>query len=341
MGICVSLSSRKTPEIDPALFARHPTDLQEELEDYKRETIRLSRVYELNRKLGETLDLDSMLGVFSRWVSRKIDHELVALRHSGCPRTPMACSCHGPYRQKLVDAATRLFENSMDQEILNQLERLGLVAQRWILDREGNDCLLMIHREDSLAEYGHLQEVEAVLGDLRGPLERALVYENLYDQARKDALTGLVNRRVFMERAEQERIKADRYHCPLVLACLDLDYFKEINDSLGHGEGDLVLKKVSQTFLGMIRDADLLARTGGDEFALILPNTTLANAGMLMTRICDKVRELNIVASTSTVLGVSIGLAPWEKHDDLSQWWEKADAALYRAKAGGRSQVSL
>lgn len=341
MGICVSLSSRRAPEIDPALFARHPTDLQEELEDYKRETSRLSRVYELNRKLGETLDLDSMLGVFSRWMSSRIDHELVAFRHSGCSRMPTSCSCHGPYRQKLMDAATRLFENPIDQEIINQLQRLGLISQRWILDAAGNDCLLMIHREDTLAGYGHLQEVESVLGDLRGPLERALVYENLYDQARKDALTGLVNRRVFMERAEQERIKADRYGCPLALACLDLDYFKAINDSLGHGEGDVVLKKVSQTFLAMVRDADLLARTGGDEFALILPNTTLANAGLLMTRICAKVRELNIVASASTVLGVSIGLAQWEKADDLAHWWEKADAALYRAKAGGRSQVAV
>ncbi|MBF0147399.1 MAG: GGDEF domain-containing protein [Magnetococcales bacterium] len=341
MGISVSLSSRRAAEINPSLFARHPTDLQEEIEDYKRETIRLSRVYDLHRKLGETLDLDSMLEAFSRWLSPRINHDLVAYRHSGRGRIPTACSCHGPHRQTLLDVAMRLLENPEDIEACDRVERLGLVFQRWSLDEEGNECLLLIHQEDASRRFGDWEEVESILDDLRGPLERALVYEDLYEQARKDALTGLVNRRVFMERAEQERVQADRYGCPLVLACLDLDYFKEINDTLGHGEGDDVLRKVSRAFSSMIRDADLLARTGGDEFALILPNTSLANARGLMARICEAVRALKIGVPGSTMLGVSIGLAQWEKGDSLATWWEKADAALYRAKSGGRSQVAI
>ncbi|HIJ83228.1 MAG: Diguanylate cyclase [Magnetococcales bacterium] len=341
MGISVSLSSRRIPEINPALFARHPTDLQEEIEDYKRETLRLSRIYDLHRKLGETLDLDSMLEAFSRWLAPKVDHELVAYRQCGRSRMPMACSCHGPHRQKLLDAAKRLLEDPQNREACEGISRLGLVFRRWDLGDAGNDSLLLIHRIDFREGISGMDEVESILDDLRGPLERAVAYEDLYEQARKDALTGLVNRRVFMERAEQERVQADRYGVPLVLACLDLDYFKEINDSLGHGEGDIVLRKVSQTFSGMIRDADLLARTGGDEFALILPNTALLNARQLMDRICESVRALKIGVCESTMLGVSIGLAQWEKGDSFATWWEKADAALYRAKAGGRSQVAV
>ncbi|MBF0421842.1 MAG: GGDEF domain-containing protein [Magnetococcales bacterium] len=340
MGISVSRFNRRRPEINPALFARHPKELQEEIDSYKRETVRLSRVYELHRKLGETLDLDSMLDAFSRWLAPRINHDLVAYRHHGREKIPTACSCHGPHRQRLMEVAQRLLEDPLDREAGDRVESLGLVFQHWTLDKHGHDRLLLIHRDASVSGQGELEELESILADLKGPLDRALVYEDLYEQARKDALTGLVNRRVFMERAEQERKQSGRYGKPLVLACLDLDHFKGINDRLGHGEGDEVLRTVSRTFASMIRDADLLARIGGDEFALILPNTNLPNAFGLMERICEAVRALNIGAPGAPLLGVSIGLAQWEKGDDLTSWWEKADAALYRAKAEGRSRAS-
>lgn len=339
MGISVSLTNRRQQSINPVLFARQPTDLKEELEDYKRETHRLARIYELHRKLGETLDLDSMLEAFSSWLSPFLGHELVAYRHFGRERTPTACSCHGPYRQNLIEVAMDLMQHPVKDHRQGQLDSLGMYFQLWVLDVKQMDCLLLIHSEDNwLTKKG---EVEEVLEDLRGPLDRALVYEELYDQARRDALTGLVNRRVFQERAEQERIQAERYNHPLVLACLDLDHFKTINDNLGHGEGDLVLKKVSQTFSFTVRGADLLARIGGDEFAMILPNTTLVSAKQLMERLCASVKALNIRSPGSHILGVSIGLSQWARGDSLAQWWEKSDAALYRAKAAGRSRVSV
>ncbi len=84
-----------------------------------------------------------------------------------------------------------------------------------------------------------------------------------------------------------------------------------------------------------------MARIGGDEFAMILPNTTLTNAQFLMDRICKSIKELGFKAPDSDVLGVSIGLAQWQPDTSLDTWWESADAALYRAKDNGRSQVSL
>ncbi|MBF0627462.1 MAG: GGDEF domain-containing protein [Magnetococcales bacterium] len=339
MGISISLENRRKMMIDPSLFARQPRALVEEIEEYRKETERLGRIYELHRQLGTTLDLDSMIEAFSRWLVPVMPHNLVAYRRFG-RRLHTACSCHGPDRQVLQEMAQGLMAHPLNEKRSGELPTVGRFYHLWPLDPEHDDCLLVIHPcpELSTAPFLHLEE--EVLDELRGPLERAMAYEDLYDQARRDALTGLVNRRVFEERATMEMANANRHGQPLVLACLDLDHFKAINDRLGHGEGDAVLRTVSQTFARIVRDSDLLARIGGDEFAMILPNTPLDKAGLLMERLCKAVRALDIHAPDSAPLGVSVGLTQWQPHETLPSWWERADAALYRAKANGRSRVS-
>lgn len=341
MGISVTLLSRRENSINPGLFASKPTDLIEEIELFRKETARLERIYDLHRKLGESLDLDSMLEAFSQWLTPLLSHDLVAYRHFGRQRMPTACSCHGPHRQQLMDAAMGLLDNPSEEHNDGTLAKLGLNYHMWSLGNESKDYLLVIHRESGSDWLESSEKINSILDDLRGPIERALVYEDLYEQARRDALTGLDNRRVFLERAKQEMSYSDRYGQPLIMACLDLDHFKAINDQLGHGEGDMVLKRVSEEFTTSIRDSDVLARIGGDEFAMILPNTNLANAKYLMDRICAAIKNLGFKAPDSDVLGVSIGLAQWPAGKTLDEWWELADAALYRAKDNGRSQVSV
>ncbi|MBF0614443.1 MAG: GGDEF domain-containing protein [Magnetococcales bacterium] len=339
MGISISLENRRKLMIDPALFAQKPRALIEEIEEYRKETERLGRIYELHRQLGTTLDLDSMIDAFSRWLIPVMPHNLVAYRRFG-RRMHTACSCHGPDRQLLQELAQELLNQPITDKRSGDLPSVDRYYHLWPLDPHHEDCLLVIHPcpEISTAPFLHLEE--EILEELRGPLERALAYEDLYDQARRDALTGLVNRRVFEERAAMEMAHAHRDGRPLALACLDLDHFKAINDRLGHGEGDAVLQTVSRTFARIVRDSDLLARIGGDEFAMILPNTPLDKANLLMERLCNAVRALDIHAPGSAPLGVSVGLALWQPHQSLQLWWESADAALYRAKAAGRSQVS-
>ncbi len=340
MGISVTLSSRGRSSIDPVLFASKPTDLIEEIEQFRQETARLERIYELHRKLGESLDLDSMMEAFSRWLTPMVQHNLVAFRHFGRRRMPTACSCHGPYRQKLIEAAMQLLD-SPGKERSGRLEKLGLYYQIFPLGDSYKDFLLLLHRESGPAWEANADKIRSILDDLCGPIERALVYEDLYEQARRDALTGLDNRRVFQERAKQEMSISGRYGQPLIMACLDLDHFKAINDELGHSEGDHVLRQVSDAFSHCVRDSDVLARIGGDEFAMILPNTSLTNAQFLMDRICKAVKDLGIKAPNSNTLGVSIGLAQWPAEASLEEWSDLADAALYRAKDSGRSRVSL
>lgn len=326
--------------VSPALFSRYPVDLVEEIKEYKRQTERLGRIYELHRKLGETLDLNAMIEAFSLWLAPHLSHRLVAYRHFDQIHLTTACSCHGEPRGELLAAALELMKEPIGRAECGWVDSCGLFYHLWPLNQENNDCLLVFHQKSRMQMEASFKMLEDVLQDLRGPLQRTLAYEELYNQARRDALTGLVNRRVFEERITQELANAERYDLPLVLACLDLDHFKAINDNLGHAAGDAALKEVSQTFSNIVRDSDCLARIGGDEFAMVLPNTHMENAQQLMNRLCQAVVALDIHAPHAPALGVSIGLAFWQPGVTYKMLWEQADSALYRAKSAGRSRVA-
>jgi diguanylate cyclase (GGDEF)-like protein len=170
-------------------------------------------------------------------------------------------------------------------------------------------------------------------------LRRGLAYEELFERASNDALTGLSNRRVFEERIHGMMESAKRHHHPLSMISMDLDKFKMINDNLGHQAGDEVLRSVAQVLKQAVRSTDLLIRMGGDEFLLILDNTDLQNARILAERLCVAVDALNIWADDTTKLGVSIGLSQLKQEESLKQWLERTDDILYLAKAEGRSRV--
>lgn len=335
-------SLHQRPLVNPVLFARYPADLLDMLQDYKRQTEQLGRSYELHRRLAETLDLGAMVEVFSQWLMPYLTHQLLIYRHFDSDNGPTtAYACPGNALDDLWPVAMDLLQTPTYSKIHGRvIGHHRLFYHSWSLSPDNQDTLLLLHTESRAYIETGLQILEEVLPDLYGPLQRTLLYEALYNQARRDALTGLVNRRVFEERITLELAKAERYNQPLLLACLDLDHFKAINDRLGHAEGDAVLKQVSRALAGMVRDTDLLARMGGDEFAIILPNTNLDNGQQLMNRLCQVVVDLNIRAPNAPLLGVSIGLACWQPGYSFKMLWEHADAALYRAKEAGRSQVS-
>lgn len=332
----------RRPLVNPVLFARYPADLLETLRDYKYQTERLGRSYELHRRLAESLDLGTMVEAFSQWLMPYLTHQLLVYRHFDPDQEPTtACAYRGNPQGDLWSVAMDRLQTPLCGKIHGRVSGYyRLFYHGWSLSPDNQDSLLLLHTESMAHVEMGLPILEEVLPDLYGPLQRTLLYEALYSQARRDALTGLVNRRVFEERITLEVAKAERYHQPLVLACLDLDHFKAINDRLGHAAGDAALKQVSRALAGMVRDTDLLARVGGDEFAIILSNTNLDNARQLMGRLCQVVVDLNIRAPDAPLLGVSIGLACWQPGYSFKMLWEEADAALYRAKEAGRSQVS-
>ncbi len=158
--------------------------------------------------------------------------------------------------------------------------------------------------------------------------------------ARQDALTGLANRRAFDESMQHELKWARRQQQPLCLALLDIDHFKQVNDNWSHSMGDEVLKRVATTLQQHCRDTDSLARWGGEEFVILLPNTTLAKA----TEVCDRLR-IEIADSNfaevvpGLTITLSIGLAILGSDDDGKQLLIDADRALYQAKKQGRNAV--
>ncbi|MHB8947936.1 MAG: sensor domain-containing diguanylate cyclase [Rhodoferax sp.] len=157
-----------------------------------------------------------------------------------------------------------------------------------------------------------------------------------------DALTGALSRRNFFNLAEQEVARSIRYSLPLMVLMLDLDHFKTINDKYGHAAGDVVLQKCVQTVTSVLRGADLIGRIGGEEFAVLLPNTPLEGGRALAQRIVESVRAHPVQVNGKTIVyTVSIGAGCLAGEHSFAQLLGSADAALYRAKEAGRDRLEV
>jgi diguanylate cyclase (GGDEF)-like protein len=170
----------------------------------------------------------------------------------------------------------------------------------------------------------------AVMRALRNHVDRLV--SRLHALARTDALTGLLNRRAFDERLQQELDRAARTKTPFALLLGDIDHFKALNDRHGHAAGDAALEGVGSVFAERSRTMDTAARVGGEEFALLLPGTTLAGGLQVAERLRAALRERDLTMS----FGVVEGPAHGSTADDLLR---TADRALYAAKASGRDRT--
>jgi len=174
-------------------------------------------------------------------------------------------------------------------------------------------------------------------------VNNAAMHERILRLAVTDELTGLANRRRFLEVLRSEMHRARRYGRPLTLLMVDLDRLKQINDENGHAAGDAMLRSVAQCMRSSVRDTDMPARLGGDEFAVLLPETGGDAAVTIAERIRAGVENYNVVVDGATVRStVSIGLvsrSPGDLHD-LPSFIRLADDALYRSKTMGRNAVT-
>lgn len=171
--------------------------------------------------------------------------------------------------------------------------------------------------------------------------ERKRLEEQLRQQATTDDLTGVANRRRFLELAQTETSRALRYRHPLALALIDIDHFKKINDTYGHAAGDQALLALAEICRTNIRAIDVFARFGGDEFAVLLPETSREEAAEVMQRVglavAARPADLDCGPVAITISAGIAGLASGE--DSLDALLRRADQALYQAKEAGRNRV--
>lgn len=160
--------------------------------------------------------------------------------------------------------------------------------------------------------------------------------------ANVDDLTGALSRQHFMVLAEQELARSVRYSLPLVVLMLDLDHFKNVNDSYGHPTGDAVLKGFVQTVKEVLRESDVIGRIGGEEFAVLLPNTTQEGGCALASRILGAVHAQPVAFAGRCIdYTVSIGASCLTNQKSLGELLAESDAALYRAKKTGRDRLEV
>ena len=182
-------------------------------------------------------------------------------------------------------------------------------------------------------------------------LENAIIFESVksaqeyFEQMSiEDELTKIFNRRYFQDRLKEEYNRSERYEAPLSLILFDIDNFKRINDTYGHAQGDKVLIHIGKLIKTAARGNDLPARIGGDEFAMILPNTTAEGAFELANRLCSLIKETKIEDLDSETISASMGISTCFRQNneslDIDELIAFADKAMYQSKSQGKGRVS-
>ncbi|MBW1635820.1 MAG: GGDEF domain-containing protein [Deltaproteobacteria bacterium] len=311
-----------------------------ELENLKRQSERLDLINKLHERMTGVLSVAGMIEAYSVWLMPLVSHELVGYSNSVRRKVHLFCSSHGPRRRQTIAFAEKLIsvEGQLQSSPVNQD---GYVGGRWIFETRDDAGILLILKRGQDLDSKEMDLLNHSLEILADSLQRGLEYEELFERASNDPLTGLSNRRVFDDRVPGMIACSRRYCRPLTMILMDLDRFKNINDSLGHQAGDEVLISVADVLTSGVRSTDLLVRFGGDEFVLVLEDTDLSKGMILAERLCRAVDGMNIWADEQIKLGISLGLAELKEGETLKQWLERADDILYNAKSEGRSRVAV
>jgi diguanylate cyclase (GGDEF)-like protein len=294
-------------------------------------------------ELAGTIDLDEVLARVLEAASavRGVDASLVTIAGAGDEKPIVATvglsseeadmAVSAPVDGRTARAVTVAYEYPDEAETNgNDLIRHG-VAVPIPGDAGAVGYLVVFSRASGHAfaepEKSSLEDLAARAGPA---IENALRFREARQLADLDALTGLHNRRYFHETLAREVARAQRYDRRLALVVFDLDGFKAINDHIGHLAGDGVLAEVAERVRSVVRSADVACRVGGDEFGVILPESTLADAELLSQRM-QAVVAANPIGDAGT-LQLSAGAAELVPEDDATRFFERADRALYQAK---------
>ena len=276
---------------------------------------RARHFFDLSRDMLCTANMDGYFVELNDAWTRYLGYTLDELR-----AVPFIERVHPDDRERTEAESTALFEGAETIGFENRfLAKDGTWHWlRWSSQLAPDESLVYARA----ADVTELKQIEA---------EREELLEKVQEMARRDSLTGLPNRRALEEQLPQAMARARRARSPLCVAILDIDHFKDYNDTHGHLAGDEVLRACAKAWDSALRAEDTIVRFGGEEFLVLLPDTSPEQA----TEIIERLR-----AETPMGQSCSAGLACWDYAEDIDGLLGRADKALYLAKASGRNQLA-
>lgn len=262
---------------------------------------------ELANKLHSTLDLNSLITLFKLDITPILKLDDVVYQVPG-NKTP-------------IDSKGR-----------------HLVSYQLVLHKKELGEIALIRR----TRFSEKEQIfiEKILVSLLSPLNNALDYQHAINLALHDPLTGAYNRFAMDSMVSREIELAQRNDTPLAMIALDIDFFKNVNDTYGHAFGDCVLKHLTECIKQCARTSDAMFRYGGEEFNLLLNNTELDGAQEVAERIRQTIEQTPCICNgTSISITASMGISILSDNDNQECFFKRADDALYHAKSAGRNQV--
>jgi len=297
------------------------------------------------RQLAVTGSFDRLFDLFAQFVSQVTSYRWLALSTISPPRLGLHTRASA---RRQSEQEARAVMRSAESTPLLCIEDDDAFA-----DEAGPDVIVLpvvfgsTHLGDiaiaprAPSHPGDQALVAVLARELGGALRVATLVEETQRLATVDALTGLRNRRVFVEATVREVARTQRYGDPLTVILLDVDHFKHVNDTFGHAAGDIVLAAVGQTIATTARTTDLCARFGGEEFVVALTATGPEGGLLAAERLRAAVEALELHAANGTRIEVtaSFGVASCQRGDSLESLIDRADRAMYAAKSSGRNRV--
>lgn len=341
-------ASEHGPSSDPAFFVQSSTDgldVRERIAAHLDAALFDSVVAAEVRRLGATESFDRLMDLLSQFVSQVTTYRWMAVTRDTPPRFGLHVNSNA--RERMVAEACKAMgvSDSMamvtieDEDAVDDVEGPPAICERipfgdGYLGTIGLAPRAPVHYNDPIL-------IKTIARELGGALRMATLVEESRLTATIDMLTGLLNRRAFLEWATRELRRAERYRDALSIVVLDVDHFKQINDRHGHATGDAVLAFVGRLLQKAVRSCDVVARWGGEEFVLALPSTPLQGAVLVAERARRTLEEASVRATNGSVVPVtaSFGVAQLHPGETIDQLIDRADRAMYAAKSGGRNRV--
>ena len=280
-----------------------------------------SGILEENRRLEEKAGRTISLFDLTKEISRFLDKDDFFLH----------------FKEHLLDNS-KISECRLVEQGIEQFPEDKFTVLPVEIEKKNYGYLVLGRTGEEDREKTYILSQQFILG-----LRRTLLYKKVQDLAITDGLTGIYGRRYFLERAEEELERSRKFNFKFSFLMVDIDNFKKHNDHYGHLVGDVILKEVARVIKENIRQIDLCGKYGGDEFALILSETSEPAAELAAERIRRAIESNPIRAYDEELsVTVSIGISSFSSRAlKLPQLIEKADKAMYRAKSGGKNKVCL